>query len=139
MHMRKKNNLICILLAIAIVFSGMCSDKIQTDSLFSYANQTASTSTICSYDSLIPYTVIRTEELTGARQIANTFKRHSERLNDKSGSRPGLYAAFPAAILPEYLFFISCVTDMPIQEIVSNSIIITYIHNKDGKKSPNLF
>lgn len=133
MHMRKQNNIICLLLTAIMLLSGMCYEKVHADSLFSYESLADNTSSMDSSDSLADNTVLLLGELFSQRNVITSI-RHTRQTDERTGPRTDLYLSFVDA-LPHYSIFYSMAADVELySEARSNTVIINFIHHKDGKK-----
>lgn len=132
MQMKRRNNFICFLLAITMLISGMCFNSAKADSLFSCKNSVNSTSTIHSFDNLWSHPEVRTEEISGVRILTSSIKSEN-----RSGAHTRLDCHLNSVEILSQNFFCysTAVADDFYSEIRSNTVIINYIHQKDGKKS----
>ena len=143
MHVKRQQKNICILLITFILFLGMCFDSVQTDSYLPYTALEASDEISDITTALLQDThntsfsnQIFSETVLG-RQVSsfvhNQFARRI--LSTKSGKGNSL-AFFLLHLLPLLLssFLISDAYEFQ-PDIRNTSIIIQYIHHKDGKKS----
>ena len=124
---------ICLCLAIAMMISGICLEKIPADSYFSY-NQT---STITKSDRVrLDVSAYRTETLSQREVLSSlrTVKRELRRNQVRTYYSSGM-CLFNAEILPP----ISQIKQAAKVEIYGESscmvAILSYIHNQDGEKA----
>lgn len=143
MQIKRPQKNVCILLITFILLIGMCFDRVQTDSCLPYAASEISdelyehtSSTLKdTHDTSFSYQIYSESILT--RQVSsfvhNQFARRI--LSTKSGKGNSL-AFFLLYLLPLLLSSILISDAYEFQpDIRNNSIIIQYIHHKDGKKS----
>ena len=125
---------ICLCLAIAMMISGICLEKIPADSYFSY-NQT---STITKSDRVrLDVSAYRTETLSQREVLSSlrTVKRELRRNQVRTYYSSGM-CLFNAEILPP-IFQIKQLAE--VEGIYGNTsysvAILSYIHNQDGEKA----
>jgi len=132
----KKRKSICFLLIIAMLFMGMCFEKIHTDSLF-LNNESSKSASIRSCEQLISSEVFCLQE-ENLRQSSNTesFMRQAVRHSIIRNSRNVDINLLHADILPQYSpISVSDAICGIIPVIFNNLIVAGYIHDKDGKKA----
>lgn len=134
---RKPQKSICFLLIICLLFLGMCSERVQADSSFSCSDETAfhTDSSLRSVEKSIltdqlyvQETLTRESGITGLRQaVRRVFARTY---------RGAALSLILADILPPISHIITASNDCELSaEPSSNTIIVSFIHHKDGKKS----
>ena len=129
----RNHRIICILLAIAIMISGICLGEIQASSYFSCKQD----SSINTSDSIIQKdSVYRTEKLnqreviSSIRQVRNLTRR----INSRSEYEQQL-CLFNVESTPQKSYFVSAIVDGSYPESLCAIAVINYIHNQDGEKA----
>lgn len=133
MTIRKNKNLLCLILAIAMIFSGMCSNSIKADSVLECLNLNNVTSTLDSSDDTSVPPEFRYEEISGARIVSNAIKS-DRRSEEKTNHRTDSYLANSEILQQNFTSFFDYVACEISFDFHSATIIINYIHQKDGKK-----
>ena len=134
MQMKRKNNFICFFLALAMILSGMCFDYAKADSLLAYEYSNEITSTLDASDSLSENPDIRTEEISGSRLVSNSIK--SERRGEEKASyRTDVCLSSVNIFAQDSTMLFTTVASELHNNIHSNTVIINYIHQQDGKKA----
>jgi hypothetical protein len=142
--MRKNQNnrcYVCLLLAILLFFSGMCLRFEQTDSFFSYSsdrNLTSKASVFRQQKPEVPFSSLCTDEMLGSRTSATAILQTRTK-TEKNNSFSGQLFFLLCLLVPSFhLIFLTISRELQYDDFVT-AIIISYIHNQDGKKSPLLF
>lgn len=134
MQIKRKNNLICLFLALAIVLSGMCFDYANADFLLSYEHSNKTTSTLNATDNRSENPDVRIEDISCSHLINSSIK--SEKRGDESTiSRSEAYLPSLVIFALNTTRLFTTVSDELHNSIYSNTVIVNYIHQKDGKKS----
>lgn len=113
----------------------MCSEKAQTDSFFVYeiSNHIVSTIRSCQNNDFIQQ--VFKEETLAQQDCAAFIKNSARRVTEKTGRQLSVELSY-VDILPSSKPFISTASDKEnCPEAHSNTIIVSYIHLKDGKKA----
>ena len=124
---------ICLCLAIAMMISGICLEKIPADSYFSY-NQT---STITKSDrARLDVSAYRTETLSQREVLSSlrTVKRELRRNQVRTYYSSGM-CLFNAEILPPIFQIKQAAKEEVYCESSYIAAILSYIHNQDGEKA----
>ena len=129
----RNHKLICMVLTIMIMISGICLGEIQASSSFS-CNQVSS---IKAADSAIQKeSVYRTEQLnqkeviSSIRQVRNVTRRINSRSEYEIERCP-----FNVEILPQKSLFLAAVEEGAYLEHSCSFAILNYIHKQDGEKA----
>lgn len=126
------NKLINTILILSLLLSGMCFSDYQTDSRFT-CNTATNESNFSHTDKLSSSEELCTIELLN--NINNIYVRSEK----KSASYNFQYNTFAnlTETLSDILYSSSIISwnEQSAQPIISNKIIINYIHHKDGSKS----
>ncbi len=141
MYFKKYQSHICFLLIISLLLCGMCFDNVQTDSSFVCSTFCETMSDADSMFDLLSFQhafsaeQIYSQKIPEQREISAII-RQSVRINIIKMGRRNYHALWTAAIFPHYLFCILMYhANTAIHAVRSNTIILGYIHHKDGKKS----
>lgn len=133
MKKNRNHKIICILLVIAIMISGICLEEIQAGSYFSCKQETG----INTLDNTIQEaSVYRTEKLnqreviSSIRQVRNIVRR----VNSKSEYETEL-CLYDVESLPQKIHFWAAIEDCSFFEHLQTIAIVTYIHKQDGEKA----
>ena len=132
MKNRGNHKLICIVLTVAIMISGICLNGIQANSYFSCNKE----SRISSPDNTIAEgSVYRTEQLSerevisSIRQVRTYSRRAISRAEQEIDS-----VSFEADILPQKFHSTSAIEEGLYYDNLCSVAILDYIHKQDGEK-----
>ena len=140
MHHCKKRNPICFLLILSMLFFGMCFDAVQTDSFLACREE-------CTYGAVhaAPPGLHSAGRSVSPEKayVPETFRTDASILAPQSSSRSGGRICRSSCIPPSatdvlpLLFPPASGSDSHVvfREIISNTVIITYIHRQDGQKA----
>lgn len=133
--MRKVRNQkwICLLMAITVMISGICLEKIPADSYFSCSQ----TNTITKADSVLrDESACRTETLSQREVLSSlrTVKRDQRRNQVRTYYSSGM-CLFNAEILPPIFQIKQAAKEEVYCESSCIAAILSYIHNQDGEKA----
>ncbi len=129
----KYNRLISFMLFILIVFSGMCTQGLRADSLFEYTAAHREQSHIVSADAKEHNRDGCTIEMLsriGETYISSAAKRSGDR-NSRELSQLLLCTLLGSNTISNTY---AAVQILRIPKLHTNTVILKYIHNKDGKK-----
>ncbi len=132
--MRKIRNhkLICIVLTVAIMISGICLNGMQANSFFSCHKE----SSISAPDRLIEKgSIYRTEQLS-EREVISSIRQvrtYSRRTNSRTEQEIAPVSLI-ADILPQIFHSITAVEERLYYETLCSVAILNYIHKQDGEK-----
>ena len=129
----KKKGLLCLIISLAIFFSGIYVQNAEADSLFSEHLNVINTETVNIFSKELPIdTACSVEEISGRNTSASiaVFRRNSYERNLRN------YRFILQSETSDKIFSYS---DIVVERCVllpeyHNLSILTYIHNKDGKK-----
>ncbi len=128
----RNHKLISLLLAIAIVISGVCLSEIQANSSFSCKEESVISAIENSIRNVSAY---RTERLS-QREVVSTI-RQAKNLAKRISSRTEEHIAFclsVADVLPQSPQYNAALEDSFLYETLCFVAIINYIHEQDGEK-----
>ena len=128
----RNHKLICIVLTVAIMISGICLNGMQANSFFSCHKE----SSISAPNRLIEKgSIYRTEQLSerevisSIRQVRTYSRRAISRAEQEIDS-----VSFEADILPQKFHFISAIEERLYYDNLCSVAILDYIHKQDGEK-----
>ena len=135
MNFGRQKKSICFLLMICMLFLGMCFENIHADSSFSCENTTYTISTIRSAEETTLTKQVYYEETLAKEESIMDPQQAVRRIFSRISRGISLNLAF-VDILPQIspIFYTSLDCELA-QESSSNTIIVNYIHHKDGKKA----
>lgn len=144
MYHREKRSAICFLLILSMLFFGMCFDYAQADSFLACQEESASQAGH-SYAHPVPGLRFAASSVPSEKAyVPKTFQtgrtilapRPSVRRAGARMCRCAGFALIAVDVLPR-LFPPASGSDSHsiFREIISNTIIMTYIHSQDGQKS----
>ncbi len=135
MNPRQPRKSICFLLILALLFLGACSDDIRTAASFSHGIYDTEATVIrsCQNDSLTQQ--LFHEETLSQHSCAALIKDSAKRTADKTGRGIFSLLSYVESLPPTNPFIHIAATGHCCQVIHSNTVIISYIHGKDGKKA----
>ncbi len=137
MYFKRHKSGICYLFIILLLIYGTCFGAAMTDSFFSCAN-TLSTpreeGNINHFDASLPLEQIYVSRLLKQCETAltsrHTLRRIKVRISQNGGFPFSLACFFPCSFSDNSSADTSCF----FREIISNTIIMGYIHRQDGEK-----
>lgn len=134
--MRKVRNQkwICLFMAIAVMISGICLEKIPADSYFSCNH----TGTIAKSDGILrDVSACRTESLSQREILGSlrTAKRETRRNQIKTGFQTGFCVSYAECLLQIFQLNQAVEMDGNNCESSCSAAILSYIHNQDGEKA----
>ena len=135
MNLKKQKKSICVLLIISMLFLGMCFESVQAGSSFSCESTTFTTSTIRSTERTTLTSQIYAEETLAWQDCITSFQQAVRLTFSRTTRGIALYLAL-VDILPQVspIYYTSSNCELS-KESSSNTIIINFIHHKDGKKA----
>lgn len=133
--MRKVRNhkLICFLLAIAMVISGVCLSEVQANSYFSCKQE----STISAPNNTIQHVSAYKTERLSQREVVSTI-RQARNLTKRANSRMEYRidtCLSTVDILPQNSQCLYAIDNALYYEISCSIAILNYIHEQDGEKA----
>ncbi len=135
MKLLKQKKSLCFFIMICMLFLGMCVEYIQTDSFFSYESSAHSASTLLSGERI----TLTSQEYKAENISKDECFTNSSHVIRRSFNRSNKGAALSLLfvdILPLIFSFIQTSTDYELaNESSCSTIIVNYIHHKDGKKA----
>lgn len=132
MRKRKVQKYVCLLLMSFILFSGMCHDFLQADSVFVSARE--NTSTISRLRDHLGEQDAYKEEPSDGNEVYSVVARGRRGREEVFACAEGLSSS--AENLSGKVFLQSGVTDVgALKENHSSTVIIEYVHHQDGAKS----
>ena len=132
--MRKVRNhkLICFLLAIAMVISGVCLSEVQANSYFSCKQE----STISAPNNTIQHVSAYKTERLSQREVVSTIRQArnlTKRANSRIEYRIDTYLS-AVDVLPQNPHYLSAIESTLYCETSCSIAILNYIHKQDGEK-----
>lgn len=135
MNQWKQKKSLCFLLMICMLFLGMCVENAQADSFFSYESSSHAASTLLSGER----TTLTTQEYPVENISRDECFTSSSQIVRRSFSRSNRGTALSLLfvdILPQISPFIQASSDSELTDESScSTVIVNYIHHKDGKKA----
>lgn len=129
----KYKKVISYFLIALILFSGMFCENILEDSFFGYTTASHSEATIDSYNATLSETAACTSEMLGLRSFSFV-----QQFANKSMTKVVVRFAFNCmliqCILHIYSNFFLTAHIVQFQKLYGQTVLVNYIHNKDGKK-----
>lgn len=144
MHLKQsKNNIYCFFMILLLIY-GMCTGSSRADSSFlcTYSvkaspeqGAVSHVSTIHRVSSSARSELLYASESLGHCDTALTTLRHPSRRSGIRMSKSDSFSCLSAGLLPRLFPGLSSgSTPCFCQEVISNTIIINYIHHQDGEK-----
>jgi len=133
MQLKRQERSICCLFILILLFLGICTDHIQADSSFLYAESDFCRPEDSFSSSLHP---MESTAPMGQLFVPDSVRRCELTLSPRPGKsdRNGSYSlCFPPACPKHVSYFYAsaiCIS----HEAASNAVIICYIHRQDGQK-----
>lgn len=128
----RNHKLICIMLTIAMVISGVCLGEIQANSFFSCKQK----STITALDNTIQEGFVYETERLSQREVISSIRQvrsNIKRANAKAEYETEL-CLFDVEILPQKFHSMSAIEERLYYETLCSIAILNYIHKQDGEK-----
>lgn len=128
----RNHKLICIVMMIAIMISGICLNEIQANSYFSCKQESSITSPDNTLDE---GSIYRTERLS-QREVIRSIRQvrtNTRRASSKAESEL-CFCSFDVDILPQKFHSISAIEERLYYETLRSIAILNYIHKQDGEK-----
>ena len=134
MNIRKQKHSLSVILIIFMLFLGTCYEDIHAGFSFTYRLNTQTDSTLRSSQNTSLSNQAYLEESPG-KPIGSVIRQAARRNSSKTG-RDTYLSLFTAGILWQFypITFI-LLSHSYGSEVHSNTVIIDYIHHKDGKKA----
>lgn len=130
----KYRKVISYFLITLMLFSGIFCENILEDSFFGYTTLAHSEASITSYNDTLIETAACTSEMLGVRTLSFV-----QQVANKSTQKT-VFGLILDCILPDSVlhmfssFFIVIIHIVQFRIMYGHTILVTYIHNKDGKK-----
>lgn len=134
MKIKQFHKTICFLLITALLFLGMYSNDAQTASSSAHASDTAVSSLRACDSSALAQYIFNEEGLTQHGCVA-LLRASVRRTADKAGRSPLPVLSYVEQLPQSNPFICVASGNEPCQAVHSSTIIIGYIHLKDGKKA----
>lgn len=135
MNQLKQKKSICFFFMICMLFLGMCVENIQPDSFFSYESSTHTASTLLSGKRTTLTTQEYQVETISREEFIASSNQNVYRSFNRSNRGTALSLLF-VDILPQISPIILTSADCELtKESSSSTVIVGYIHHKDGKKA----
>lgn len=125
---------ICLFLAIAVMISGICLEKIPTDSYFSYSQN----STLTKADKVLRDVSVCRMETLSQREVLSSFrtaKREIRRNQIRTGLQAGISTSYAQFLLKNFQLNHLAEVDRTNGEGSCSVAILSYIHKQDGEKA----
>ena len=125
---------ICLFLAIVIMISGICLEKIPADSFFSCSHS----NTIAKSDGILrDVSAYKTETLSQREVLSSlrTAKRETRRNQVRTGFQTGFCVSYAEFLPQNFQSNQAAELDTRDCEGSSSVAILSYIHNQDGEKA----
>lgn len=142
MYFKRHKSVFCYLCIILLLIYGTSFGAAITDSFFSCANTPSTPGEeqhINPFDASLPMEQIYASRLLKQCETALTsrhaLRRIKVRANQYGGSPFSLACSFPCSFSDNFSADTSCF----FREIISNTVIISYMHRQDGEKSCSPF
>lgn len=135
MKIKKQHKSICFLLMISMLFLGMCFEDIEADSCFAYQLSVQTNSTLRSMQNTSLSHQSFTEETTIGQPVSAIIRQAAKRSCSRTGRNSELDLLSAEILWHNFPTFFTLSSRESGYEIPSNTVIVDYIHHKDGKKS----
>lgn len=136
MELEKQKKSICSFFIIFVLFLGMCFEKTQADSFFSFSSFSHdTTAVICSIPKTASIDTIYHENTLTEQDCSLEYQQLLRRFFSRAGKNIALILTF-VDTLPQIFPTIKASSDCELtNESSSSTVIVNYIHHKDGKKA----
>lgn len=134
MKSRKQHKSLCFILILSMLFLGMCFEEVEADSFFAYQLAAQSDSVLRSNLNTSFSKQVYTEEALG-RPVGSIVQVSARRNHSKTGNETDISLSTAEHLLrtiPVTSTFVSSYYGALPQ---TSSMIVDYIHQKDGKKA----
>lgn len=116
-----------------MLFSGMFCENILEDSFFGYTTVSHSEATIDAYNTTLSETTACTSEMLGVRSLS-FVQQFANKSTQRVAIRLVLDYMHIDCILHIFSNFFLTAHIVQFRELYSQTVLVNYIHNKDGKK-----
>ena len=130
----KKKQILCLILALFTFFTGVCFEQVEADSLFSFTLEKEPSSYVGTYDVKMLKAELCTTKMLGIRDHTYLEKSMNKTADSRKnvGKQLGLYWTNVSST--SFSSFYATVNVVFHPKLHNNFVILTYIHNADGKK-----
>lgn len=139
MRLRSRDRIICCILAIALLISGVCFDNVKADTLvsadqISYSQSQSVCETLSAQNTYVSPSEGCTHEMLGRRSSAASITE-AKKNAAKTMSHVSSMLTYVENQPHNLGTILGMVVREPDSEFPSNTIIIHFIHSQDGKKN----
>ncbi len=130
-----RNRLLCLLLTISMLFSGMCPESLRADSFLDYTKTLAGRTSIDKCGSKLSEPLACTARMLGVRGLRapQVFGRAVDGMGQREAKQLLVCLFLGIAFFLFFCFHITAQT-MRFRKLRGMAVILDYIHKKDGKK-----
>lgn len=129
----KSRQMLCWILTVFMLISGMCLDNVEADSLFVCTSAERSVSYLSPLKAKIYDAESCTIEMLGVRTISYIHNM-IQRLGSRTDIKISLISVIAAGISQFFSNFHIAVNTVQLPKLYSHAAVLCYIHNQDGKK-----
>lgn len=134
MNHTKQRKSLCFILILSMLFFGMCFENLEADSFLSYLLTTQADSMLRSSQNTSLSQQVYIEDTLG-RPVGNVIRLSERRNNSRIGRETDLDLLSAELLLQIFPITFILLSHFYGSEAHSNSVIVDYIHQKDGKKA----
>lgn len=130
--MKKRNQVICYILVLIMMISGMCFENEKADSSFSFSLEHTNVDILKAAEHTDAPVAYATLKMIGN---PNFYLGEANRISMKTAVRMSPVLSLMGNLSNRITANLLTVYAGIYQEVLSNTVIITYIHRQDGKKN----
>ena len=130
----KKKQILCLILALFVFFTGVCFEQIEADSLFSFTLETEPSSYVGTYEVTILKAELCTAKMLGIHDHSYLGKDTNKTVHGRKNIGKTLEFYCTNIGSTSFSNFYATVNAVFHKKLHHNFVILTYIHNADGKK-----
>ncbi len=127
------NKFICYILALLVLFSGMCLENIKTDSSFAFKTVKSNDSYVKNLDTEFINNESCSVEMLGVRNVSRLV-RNIRRVTYRTDVRSFSCLVCADILAQNISNYYAVVEQVDLPALFGKAAILNFIHNKDGKK-----
>lgn len=126
--------MISFILALSMLFSGMCFENVKADSSFVYPSMQEQKADVILHSAGISSEEACTTEMLGIRSISSIRQYVSRRVQSRKDAKVVVEFLYEDSQLYLCSGFFAAAGSVAFPKLCSGAVVLNYIHNKDGKK-----
>ncbi len=131
---RAGKHIVSFILALSMLFSGMCFENVKADSSLVYPSMQEQKADVILHSADISSEEACTTEMLGIRGISSIRQYVGRRVQSRKDAKAVLEFSYENSQLHLYSGFYAAAGSIAFPKLCSGAVVLNYIHNKDGKK-----